>query len=272
MFAVSRLFHELYQFRELLLALTLRDIRVKYKQAVLGVLWGFFVPGLVVLSGVLIRLAMAKIRGGTVSIEEIGSLMIRSLPWILFMNAVSAASTSLTGNTSLVTKIYFPREVIPTASLLSSLVDFTMAVVMVVGFLLLWPDSPIVWSWALLWVPLCMGLIIVLVAAVGYVLAAANLFFRDVKYIVQLVLRFGIFFTPVYLGLQEIGFDSLTARVLLLNPLSAPMEMMAEAVLKGHVNPALYVWLAYSAVWSIGGFIVAAMLFEEAEHLFAEYV
>lgn len=270
MLAVSRLFHELYQFRELLWAMTLRDIRIKYKQAAMGVAWGFFVPFLVIMSGVIIRVAMAKMSGDKVKMEPVFSIMIRSMPWILFMNVVSTASMSLVGNTSLVTKIYFPREVIPTSSVLSSLFDFSMSAVAVTAIVMFWPGTPMVWSLALLWVPVCFVLVLIMVAALGYLLAAANLFFRDVKYIVQIVLRYGIFFTPVYMTIDELG--PRIGTIMLLNPLSSLFEAMSDAVLTGSVSPELYPWLAYSAVVALGGFFIATTVFEEAEHLFAEYV
>jgi lipopolysaccharide transport system permease protein len=267
--AIAQFFRDLYLFRELLWAMTWRDIRIKYKQAAMGILWVFFVPFLVIMSGVFIRVGMAMYSGNPVDPAVISAVIIKSLPWILFMNAISAASQALIGNTSLVTKIYFPREVIPTATVLSSLFDFLLAGVAVFLVLVLMPNSQVVYSWNLLWVPVCFLLLVVFTAALGLLLSCANLFFRDVKYIVQVLLRYGIFFTPVYFSVHEMGA---LGKAMMINPLSPMFEVLAAATLEGSVPTDMLMFLAYSALWAFGGFALALVIFEKAEYLFAEYV
>ena len=101
-------------YRELLIALTYRDIQVKYKQAVMGVAWAFFMPVLAITSGILFRLVMSWHRSESLPVAaDIVGVMVKSVPWLAFAAIVGAASTSLIGNVELITKIYFPREVVP---------------------------------------------------------------------------------------------------------------------------------------------------------------
>ena len=128
MTAIGQMFREVYAFRELLVALTYRDIRVKYKQAVMGMLWAFFMPVLAILSGIIFRMAMAFFSGKPLIVSDITAVIAKRVPWLLFASIVGSSSTSLISNMALITKIYFPREVVPLSSLLSSLFDFSIAV------------------------------------------------------------------------------------------------------------------------------------------------
>jgi len=137
---------------------------------------------------------------------------------------------------------------------------------------------------SLLWVPLLVLLIVLLTTGVCLFLSCANLFFRDVKYIVQVVLMFGIFVTPVFFEPAMLGGRA--ARLAMLNPLAPLLEGLRLALLAGHNlwQPLTLVqrgaevvawspwWLAYSAVWAVGGLVVATALFHRLQYLFAEYV
>lgn len=271
---VFRMFQDVVAYRELVLALTYRDIRVKYKQAVMGVAWAFFLPLLAVLAGLIVRVAMAKLRGELLDTASLGSVMARSVSWVLFASVIGGASMSLIGNINLVTKIYFPRQVLPLASLLSSLFDFAISVVGVIlaatilGF---WMAEPvIVLSWSLLYVPLLILILIVMTVGLGLFLAAANLFFRDVKYIVEVLLRFGIFFSGVFIFVSDL--PEMMGKVMLLNPVTPLMEALGAAVTGVPILATQWVWVGYSAAFALGVLMVACAVFDRAESLFAEYV
>ena len=102
--------NDLYNYRELIVELARRDIRVRYKQAVMGVGWAVFMPVMVVLSGLIVRYIMNQVSGGTFEREVIAIISIKSLPWAFFVGAIGFATNSLTSNNSLVSKIYFPRR------------------------------------------------------------------------------------------------------------------------------------------------------------------
>ena len=264
---------EIYRYRDLLLALTVRDIRIKYKQAAMGMAWVFFMPVLAITSGILFRLAMAYFKGDPPLMTDLVAVMVKSVPWLLFAAIVGSASNSLIGNLGLITKIYFPREVVPLSSLLSALGDFAISltglvILLTVIVLSAGEASPITLGRGLLWTPVLLGLLVVMGAAFGLLFSCANVFFRDVKYIVQVLLQFGLFFSLVYFSYTELGE---WGWVLLLNPVAPLLEGLRMAVIDGVIEPAFYPWLIYSASVAVVGFLVAASIFERAEYLFAEY-
>ncbi len=266
-------FKEIYQYRDLLFSLTQRDIRIKYKQAAMGMAWVFFMPILAICSGILFRLAMAYFKGASPVMADIVAVMVKSVPWLLFAAIVGGASNSLIGNLGLNTKIYFPREVVPLSTLLSALFDFSISltglIVVLTGIgLFTGQASPITLGLGLLCVVPLLALLIIMAAGFGLLFSCANVFFRDVKYIVQVMLQFGIFFSLVYFSYTELGE---WGWLLLINPVAPLLEAMRMAVIDGSIAPELYPWLVYSAAVSIGGFLAAALIFEKAEYLFAEY-
>lgn len=269
------LFKELYAYRELLFAFTYRDIQVKYKQAAMGMMWAFFMPILAISTGVAFRVVMAYSSGREIEMLHIFGVLVKSVPWVMFAGVVGGASTSLVGNMNLITKIYFPREIVPMSSLLSSLFDFSInmigltVLIVVISVFYTEGTTPIAVSWGLLWVPVLLTLLVLLAGGLGLFFSCANLFFRDVKYIVQVLLQFGIFFSLVFFSYDEFGS---WGWVLLLNPVAPLLEGLRTSVLTGEIEPFLRPWVAYSGAVAVLGFLSACAVFEKAEYLFAEYV
>jgi ABC-type polysaccharide/polyol phosphate export permease len=272
---------EIWRYRELLYQLTLRDIRIRYKQAVMGFAWAVLMPGLIVLAGTLVRFAMAYVGGGSVETREIAGMSVKALPWAFFVGAIGFATTSLTGNLPLVSKIYFPREVLPLSATLAQTFDSTIGALTLVIAL---PFLGVHFGATLLWAPLLALLVLAFTMGAALFLACANLFFRDVKYIVQVLLTFGIFFTPVFF--EPRMFGPVGARLMMLNPLAPILEGLRLSVVDGH-NLALplveatskglvQVWspwyLVYAAVWALLGLLACALLFHRSEAVFAEYI
>lgn len=269
---------ELWRFREMLYQLTLRDVRIRYKQAVIGFGWALLMPALVVLSGCLVRYAMTRKSGVPLDLAGIASISVKALPWSFFVGTISFATQSLTGNLQLVSKVYFPRAVLPLAATLGQAFD---AVIGALVLVLVLPFLDVHLSLALLWVPLLALLLFLLTVAASLFLSCANLFFRDVKYIVQVMLTFGIFFTPVFFDPAMMGRR--LAGLIMLNPLSPLLEGLRLAVVQQHdllvplVSPdGIVVWspmyLAYAAIWAILGLAASAMIFHRSEFVFAEYI
>ena len=123
---------EVWQHRELLEQLTRRDIKLRYKQAAMGLAWAVFMPCLIVLSGLIVRYAMAQISGATLKQSDIANIAVKGVGWAFFVGALGFATASLVGNSNLVTKIYFPREVLPLGSVLAqtfdALIGFTIEI------------------------------------------------------------------------------------------------------------------------------------------------
>lgn len=272
---------EVWEHRELLEQLTKRDIKLRYKQAAMGFAWAVFMPCLIVLSGLIIRYAMAQISGQTLHRVDIANIAIKGVGWAFFVGALGFATASLVGNSNLVTKIYFPREVLPLSSVGAQAFDTSIGLLTLVVIL---PVLGVGLHASLVWVPLLLVLLVLFTTGVSLFLSCANLFFRDVKYIVQVVLMFGIFFTPIFFEPAMLG--PVGARLAMLNPLTGILEGLRLSIVDGHnlLYPVTVmmkgvertVWdpweLVYSAVVSVAGMIGATLMFRRLQHLFAEYV
>jgi len=244
--------------------LTWRDIKIRYKQSIMGFAWAILMPVLVVGSGLIVMVAFATMSGKPVNKLDILSVAVKSIPWAFFVSAVRFATNSLVMNKELITKIYFPREILPMAAIFANLFDFLVAAsVLSIIFIVV----RIGVSVYLLWVPVLLMLLILLTTGCGILLSCANLFFRDVKYIVEVVLTYGIFFTPVFYSAKMLGR---WGTVLLLNPVGPILEGLRDTVILHH-SPDLP-WIAYSVVWATLGFILVWKLFQKAEASFAESI
>jgi lipopolysaccharide transport system permease protein len=279
---IREIVRELWEFRDLVHQLTLRDIRVRYTQAVMGVGWALFAPMLIVLSGLLVRYAMAQASGRPVSLLAIGATALKAVPWSFFSGSLNLATVSLISNKTLITKLYFPRESIPMATVFAQTKDLAVAFGVLAVVL---PFLGLTLSPNLLWAPLLLVLLVTYTLACAVFLSCANLFFRDVKYLVQLLLTFGIFLTPIFFEPQ--AFGPVGARIVMLNPLAPIIEGLRLSVIDGHnllapvveVNKrglAVLVWspwyLAYSVLATVGGLLVSLRLFRRVTYIFAEYV
>jgi ABC-type polysaccharide/polyol phosphate export permease len=271
---------EIWQRRDLLVQLATRDVRIRYKQAAMGFAWAVLTPLLIVGAGALVRVAIVTMTGATLDRAEIGSVILKSFPWAFFAGALGFAVNSVTGSISLVTKIYFPRAILPIATVFANLFDLAVGVVMLV---LLLPFFGAQLSWALLWAPVLVALLVLLTTGLGSVLACANLFYRDIKYVTQVALTFGVFFTPVLFDAAAFGAKG--SRLLMLNPLAPIFEGLQLAVMRGHnlfeplsqtLRGATFVvwqpwYLLYSAVWALTTVAGGIHLFRRTQDLFAEF-
>ena len=250
--------------RDLLFVLTARDIKIKYKQSIMGFLWAILMPAIIVGAGMLIRVAMSRMSGTELSPDSLASIAVKALPWAFFISAIRFATNSLTSNSNLVTKINCPRIAFPVSAVLSALFDLAIAIVPLIAVLAWCGVMP---SYALLWVPLILASLILLVSGLGIAFAAANLFFRDVKYIVEVVLTFAIFFTPVLYDVDMLGDWRFWV---LLNPIAPLLEGLRSAIV---LNAAPDIgWLLYSGMVSVLAFIGGWALFHKLEPAFADSV
>lgn len=274
-------FQDVRAHRELLIQLTARDIKLRYKQAVMGFAWAIFMPVLVVLAGLVVRAAMAYVAGQPLAADGMAGVAVKALPWAFFVGAVGFASNSLIANQALVSKVFFPREVLPLSAVLAQGFD---TLVGATALILVLPFLGAKASFALLWVVPLAALMFLLTAGICLFLACSNLFFRDVKYIVQVLLTFGIFFTPVLFEAAMLG--ERVAPWVMLNPLSPVLEGMRLAVIDGHnlLEPLRLMqdgrlvdlwspyWLAWSLAVAVGGTVLAITMFRRLQYLFAEWV
>jgi ABC-type polysaccharide/polyol phosphate export permease len=239
-------------------------------------------PALTVLAGTIVRYALARVSGADLSTESVANIAVKAPAWAFFVASLNFATISLTTNIGLVTKIYFPREVLPLSATLVQGVDSAVGAAAVALAL---PFLGVTLSSSLLWLPILVILLLCLTAAAGLLFSCANLFFRDVKYITQVVLTFGIFFTPVLFEPAILG--PLGAKLIMLNPLAPILEGLRLAVVAGHNlgvplmeasldGAATMAWspwyLGYSAAWALGGLLISSVLFHRMQFLFPEHI
>jgi ABC-type polysaccharide/polyol phosphate export permease len=255
---------ELYQYRELLYMFTYRDIKVRYKQSIMGLLWALLMPALIVSAGVVVRYGYAYASGKPLNAGDVASVAVKSVPWAFLVSSIRFSCNSLVTNQNLVTKVYFPKEIFPIAAVLASLFDMVVASGPVAIFLLVAKTG---WSMQLAWVPLLLVMLVVLAAGFGMIVSAASLFFRDVKYIVEVLLTFGIFFTPVLFDVRMLGRKG---EWLLLNPIAPVLEGFSTCIVR-HQPPDLP-WLAYSAVFGLISLLGGFVFFKHLEPAFAESI
>lgn len=274
------LVREVWTARDFLVQITSRDIRIRYSQSVMGFGWAVLMPALILAAGLLVRFAMAHVSGSPMSSNDISGIAIKAIPWSFFVGALGFATTSLSGNFQLVTKVAFPRIVLPVSSVLVQAFDTAIGgSAMAVLGLILGPRL----DWAWLWIPLLAVLALLFTAAACIFVSCANVFFRDVKYLVQVFLTFGIFFTPVFFEPSMLGQTG--GQLIMLNPLSPILEGLRLSMTGHDLSQPLWVtldsgatllawtpwYLAYASVVSVFGFVGCALLFRRVEHLFAEY-
>lgn len=254
---------ELWEYRELFYFLTWRDIKVRYKQTLLGVLWAILQPLLImaVFSIFFGRLGKIPSDGLPYPIFTFCAL----LPWQLFANALVASSNSLVANERLLSKVFFPRLVIPLSSVLSGLVDFVLAFLVLCAMMLYYGIFPGTGLWA---VPLFVALAVGAALSVGLWLSALNVEYRDVRYLVPFITQFWLFISPVAYpsSLVPEGWRLLYA----LNPMAGVIEGFRWALLSGAAapGPMLAVSVAATAVLFVSGLYY----FRRMEKTFADVV
>ena len=196
--------------------------------------------------------------------SDLTSVAVKAAPWAFFVSSLRFGTNSLSANEDLVTKIYMPRLVFPLASVSSQLVDFMVATVVVGVFLAVVGVGV---SVQLLWLPLLVAALVVLATALTIIFAAANLFFKDVRFIVEVLLTFAIFFTPVFYDSSLFGP---WAPLILVNPVSPLLEALSTTVIL-HRSPSL-LWVSYSVVVTIVLCTIALTMFKRLEPRFAENI
>ena len=189
---VSLKLGELWQYRELLFFLIWRDVKVQYKQASLGIAWAIFQPLLtmVIFSIIFGQLANLPSEGVPYPVFSYAAL----LPWQLFSGALSRSTSSLVGNANLLTKIYFPRLIIPFSATISGLVDFSVSFVVLLGLMAYYGIAP---TFAILWLPLLVLFVLVTALSVGLWLSALNVQYRDVQHVIPFLIQAWMFASPI---------------------------------------------------------------------------
>lgn len=254
---------ELYRYRELVYTIVWRDIKVRYKQSVMGVLWAVLLPMFIVAASIMVKYAYAVVSNKPLLLDDVLAVSVKSIPWAFLISSIRFSCMSLIGNSSLVGKVYFPKEIFPVAAVVSQLFDFAVASCVLAALFVVTGTGL---SLHILWAPVLLGMLILLALGVGLLVSAGSLFFRDVKYLVEVFLMFGIFFTPVF---YEVAMFGEKGRFILLNPAAPILEGFASIIQQQHPNVA---WLTYSFAFASLTVLVAYAVFKKAEPEFAESI
>jgi lipopolysaccharide transport system permease protein len=255
---------ELWAYRELLYFLAWRDIKVRYKQTLLGGAWAIIQPvmTMVVFSLFFGKLAKMPSDGIAYPLFSFAALV----PWTFFANGLTASSNSLVANQNLLTKIYFPRLVIPLASVIAGIVDFCLAFLVLLGLMAYYGRTP---TLNVLWLPAFLLLALVTALGVGLWLCAMNVQFRDVRYTIPYITQFWMFTTPIAYPSTLIKSETLRA-LYGINPMTGVVEGLRWALLgtKNAPGPMILV----SAAVSVTLLVTGAFYFRRLERTFADVV
>jgi len=254
---------DLWTYRELIFFMTWRDLKVRYKQTFLGASWAILQPFLtmVVFSIFFGSLAQVPSDGVPYPIFSYTAL----IPWTLFSKALQDASRSLVNNSHMITKVYFPRMILPLSSVLAGVVDFLIAFLVLIGMMFYFKLFPTGYIWTL---PLFLLLALVTAVGVGLWLSALNVLFRDINYVLPFLTQFWMYMTPIAYPSSMIPeqWRALYA----LNPMTGVVEGFRWALLGTGQPPG--VMTAVSSVVALVLLVTGMFYFRRMERLFADMV
>ena len=236
---------DLWRYRELFYFLAWRDILVRYKQTAIGIAWALVRPFLTMLVFTFIFSRVAKLPApGSVPYALL--VFAAMLPWQFFSTALSEASNSLIGNSNLISKVYFPRLIVPAGSVITSFVDFLITLGLMAGMMVWYGFLP---DWRLLTLPLFMALAFGSAFGAGLWLCALNVRYRDFRYIVPFIVQFGLYLSPV--GFSSNIVPEGMRLIYALNPMVGVIDGFRWALLRGQSPLAGYALIASILVTSV---------------------
>jgi len=263
---------ELIRYRQLLGCLVWRDIRVRYKQSLLGMAWAVLLPMAMMFIFTFVFTRAVNVVGGLdLPMPYPIFAYIGLVPWAFFASSLNQAVGSIVKNQNLVTKVYFPREVFPLASVGSALADFLIAAVVLVGLIAYYhvaTDWTFRASAALLFLPVILLFQVLLTCGLAMLLAMANLFYRDVRQMLGALVQLWMFLTCVVYPIRNDG--TWIGTLAMCNPMTPIIQAYRDCIIAGTVPQSVAFWLAC-------GVAVAVCLFgwwsfRRAAHTFAEYI
>jgi lipopolysaccharide transport system permease protein len=254
---------ELIKYRELLWSLSIRDMRVRYKQTLLGVFWAFFSPLCMMIISTFTFSKIAKVDTGDIPYPIF--VYCGLLPWSFFASALKLATTSLVANPSLITKIYFPREVFPLSVIASWLIDFFISLGILFGLMVYFKVS---FHWTILLMPVVLFVQILFMIGLGFFLSMGNLFYRDVKYVFEVFIMLWMFVTSV---IYPIKTDiKIIQNILMFNPMTPIIDAYRDVLIRGVVPDVTTLALPIAIILAV--FFSGWFWFHKVEFLFAENI
>lgn len=259
--AAAHYWRDLWRYRELLSFLAWRDIAVRYKQTAIGVVWAVLRPALTLLVFVAFR-RLAGLRHG--GIPDVLLVLAAVLPWQLFASALTEASTSLIGNTSLISKVYFPRLIIPLSAVATALVDFAITLVLLAIVMVAYAATP---DQRLLALPLFIAQCALLALGLGLLLAALTVKYRDFRYVVPFAIQLGLFVSPVAFETAQVPAPWRV--VYALNPLAGIIDGFRWSLLGSPMDSRV---LISSVAVTVASLAAGVWYFRRTERGFADAI
>jgi lipopolysaccharide transport system permease protein len=254
---------DLWRYRELLGFLAWRDVLVRYKQTVLGVLWAVLRPAVAVLILTFVFGRLAGLSSGEAPYPIF--VLAGVLPWQFFSNALSESSSSLIANTNLLSKVYFPRIIAPLSAVVVCVVDFLVALALSVALMAWYGYVP---GWRALALPFFFGHLLVVSFGPGLWLAALNVKYRDFRYVVPFILQFGLYVSPVGFGSDIV--PSTWRLLYYLNPVAAVIDGFRWSLLRD--APMYWPGFAVSSGAAVALAVAGLTYFRSTERRFADVV
>lgn len=261
---VLHYWRDVWRYRELFWFLVWRDILVRYKQTVVGVAWSVIRPLVTMVVFTVVFGMLAKLPSGNIPYPLL--VFAAMLPWSFFANALAEGSGSLVGNANLLTKVYFPRIIIPVSSVIVALVDFAISLVIMAGIMLWYGYLP---DWRIITLPLFLFLACLPVAGAGLWFAALNVRYRDFRYVVPFILQLGLYVSPV--GFSSSIVPEQWRLLYALNPMVGVIDGFRWALLRGGTE--LY-WpgILLSTVLSLLLLLSGLWYFRKTERVLADVI
>jgi lipopolysaccharide transport system permease protein len=254
---------EIWQYRELLYFFTWRDIKIRYKQTAIGIAWAVFQPFMTMVVFSVFFGHFAKMPSDGVPYPIF--VYVGLLFWQFFSSSLTGASGSLTGNQSIITKVYFPRLILPIASTLTNFVDFAISSSILVGLMVYYKFLP---NLAGLWIlPLLLIITFMIAVGTGMFLSSINVKYRDVRYALPYFIQMMLFITPVIYPPSIAGKYSW---ILAINPMTGVIKAARSAILGG--SPINWLLLAISAGVGSLALVIGVVFFKKTERYFADIV
>lgn len=253
---------DLWSYRELLYFLTWRDIKIRYKQTLLGATWAILQPVFMMLIFTIFFGRLAGVKTGEVPYSLFAFTGL--VPWTFFANSVTVSGNSLVGSANLITKVYFPRLLLPAAAVSAGLVDFVLAFIVLAGLLLYYRVTP---TWHLLMLPPLIVLTVLFALSVGMWLSALNVKYRDVRFALPFMIQVWLFISSVIV--PSTGVPERFRWLLMLNPMSAIIETYRSTLLG---LPFDWTALLIAAVITFVALVGSAYSFKRMEKHFADII
>ncbi len=254
---------ELWEYRELVYFFTWRDIKVRYKQTVLGALWAIIQPFFTMLIFTLFFGKLAKMPSDGIPYPLFSYTAL--VPWTFFATGLTQSSNSLVANSNMLKKIYFPRMAMPLGTVVAGCVDFCLAFIVLLGMIASYGVVP---TWKVIWVPFFLALALITCLGASLWLSAMNVQFRDVKYTIPFLVQFWMYATPIVYPSSLLPEPWRT--VFGINPMVGVVEGFRWALVDAKTAPGPMI--AVSAIVALGLLISGAYYFRRLERTFADVV